>query len=83
MGRGSQGDSYQITHMRSKKQKQKFACHVKTTVRRTTPSRGVLRARYLDAPGDNAVELPRAPAIWTGPLPRRKAPGIPSKIQLV
>ena len=37
--------------------------------------------RSLLGPGDNAVELPRPGQ--TGPLPRRKAPGIPSKIQLV
>jgi hypothetical protein len=35
----------------------------------------------LLGPGDIAVELPRPGQ--TGPLPRRKAPGIPSKIQLV
>jgi hypothetical protein len=35
----------------------------------------------LLGPGDNAVELPRLGQ--TEPLPRRKAPGIPSKIQLV
>jgi len=56
----------------------KLVCHVKTSPLRTTLSRGMLA---ILGPGDNAVELPRPGQ--TGPLPRRKAPGIPSKCQLV
>ena len=61
----------------------KSVCHVKTTVRRTR-----LQAAGCSplGPGDNGQRGARAvfprPG-QTGPLPRRKAPGIPSKIQLV
>jgi len=55
----------------------KSVCHVKTTV---SGARLQAAGRSPLGPGDNAAVFPRPGLGQTGrPLPRRKAPGIPSK----